>query len=116
MFATLEIELPKSCRECNLRVGGVVGCYYCAPMSNDTSINSDVGKYTESRAPYCPLKVLPLCAQSIRRTVAAGEEKCIGKKYWVSVSAPSLIIEEGESRPICQKCEGSKGVEYASDS
>jgi hypothetical protein len=82
-------------------------------MQVDASIDPDVDKYTESRAPYCPLKILPLCAQSIRRTVAAGEDKCIGKKYWVSVSAPVLIVEEGGSCPVCQKCEGNKGVEYA---
>jgi len=53
MKAILEIELPESCSECNLRVGGIVGCYYCAP-----TMNSDVDNYTKSRSPHCPLKTI----------------------------------------------------------
>ena len=60
MKAILEIEMPKSCCECKVSFYIWTKDEYrrCIPTGQDVS------EYIEYRAPFCPLKIAPCCANA----------------------------------------------------
>ena len=93
MKAILEIELPESCSEC-----GLAGIYHCMGLETPLDINS----YKDSRAPECPLKIAPNCAEADK----LDDGKCAGYQK-------SDIHDEPAD--MCMECKQNEFYEEAHD-
>jgi len=89
MKAIFEMELPEDCHECRLCYGGFGEWHYCALMCINTSSEADVERYTNSRAPFCPLKIIKNSKKTLEPKLP---ESCYHCKLSINICGSKLCV------------------------